>query len=117
MNIIFGDSINEIPDSFTVLELDTFRLVSEGRTATAYCVIEKIPLADFDKLEAYKKVHADLVENYRRREWTYCEHAIEGLMGKWNGELDSFYSDLLLRVQAYRQNPPGDEWDGTRVKV
>jgi hypothetical protein len=117
MNIIFGDSINEIPDSFTVLELDTFRLVSEGRTATAYCVIEKIPLADFDKLEAYKKVHADLVENYRRREWTYCEHAIEGLMGKWNGELDSFYSDLLLRVQAYQQNSPGDEWDGTRVKI
>jgi hypothetical protein len=117
MNIIFGDSINEIPDSFTVLELDTFRLVSEGRTATAYCVIEKIPLADFDKLEAYKKVHADLVENYRRQEWTYCEHAIEGLMGKWNGELDSFYSDLLLRVQAYQQNSPGDGWDGTRVKI
>jgi hypothetical protein len=117
MNIIFGDSIKEIPDSFTVLELDTFRMMSENRTATAYCVIEKIPLADFDKLEAYKAVHSDLLKNYRRREWTYCEHAIEGLMGKWNGELNSFYSDLLLRVQAYRQNPPGDEWDGTRVKV
>jgi hypothetical protein len=38
-------------------------------------------------------------------------------MGKWNSELDSFYSDLLLRVQAYRQTPPGDEWDGTRVKI
>jgi hypothetical protein len=116
MNIIFGDSIKEIPDSFTVLELDTFRLVSEGRTDTAYCVIEKIPLADFDKLEAYKKVHSDLLENYRRREWTYCEHAIEGLMGKWNGELDSFYSDLLLRVQDYQQNSPGDEWDGFLIK-
>jgi hypothetical protein len=117
MNIIFGDSIKDIPDSFTVLELDTFRMVSEGRIATAYCVIEKIPLTDFDKLDAYKKVHADLVENYRRREWTYCEHAIEGLMGKWNGELDSFYSDLLLRVQAHRQDPPGNDWDGTRVKI
>jgi hypothetical protein len=117
MNIIFGDSIKEIPDSFTVLELDTFHMVSEGRTATAYCVIEKIPVTDFDKLEAYKKVHNDLLENYRGREWTYCEHAIEGLMGKWNGELDSFYSDLLLRVQSHRQNPPGADWTGTRVKI
>jgi hypothetical protein len=116
MNIIFGDSIKQIPNSFTVLELDTFRLVSEDRIATAYCVIEKIPLADFDKLEAYKKVHSDLLENYRRREWTYCEHAIEGLMGKWNGELDSFYSDLLLRVMEYKQTPPGEDWDGIRVK-
>jgi hypothetical protein len=117
MNIIFGDSIKEIPDSFTVLELDTFNLVSEGRRATAYCVIEKIPLLDFDKLDAYQKVHADLLVNYRQKEWTYCEHAIEGLMGKWNGELDSFYIDLLLRIQSYRQNPPEDSWDGTRIKV
>ena len=116
MNIIFGDSINDIPDSYTVLELDTFK-TPDGAKSIAYCVVEKIPLADFDKLEAYKKVHADLIENYRRREWTYCEHAIEGLMGKWNGELDSFYSNLLLRIIDYRQNPPSIEWDGCLIKI
>jgi hypothetical protein len=117
MNIIFGDAIKEIPDSFTVLELDTFNLITEGRTATAYCVVEKIPLVEFDKLDAYKKVHADLIENYRRREWTYCEHAIEGLMGKWNGELDSFYTDLLLRVQQHQLTEPPADWTGTRIKI
>jgi hypothetical protein len=117
MNIIFGDSLNEIPDRFTVLELDTFNMISEGRTATAYCVIEQIPLTDFDKLDAYRKIHADLMENYRSREWIYCEHAIEGLMGKWNGELDSFYTDLLARVQSYKVAPPDDTWTGVRVKV
>jgi adenylate cyclase len=115
MNIIFGESINTIPDSYTVLELDTFRR-SDGTRSVAYCVIEKISLADFDKIEAYKKVHADLLENYRRCEWTYCEHAIEGLMGKWNGELDSFYSNLLLRVLSYQQNPPPEDWDGLLIK-
>jgi hypothetical protein len=116
MNIIFGDAIDHVPDSYTVLELDTFQQPN-GTTLIAYCVVEKIPLADFDKLEAYKKVHADLLGNYRAREWTYCEHAIEGLMGKWNGELDTFYTDLLMRVQAYRQNSPGPDWDGSRVKI
>jgi hypothetical protein len=116
MNIIFGDSISEIPDSFTVLELDTFRL-ADGSRSTAYCVVEKIPLAEFDKLEAYRKVHSDLLTNYRAREWTYCEHAIEGLMGKWNGELDSFYSNLLLRVMSYQLTPPANEWDGCLIKI
>jgi hypothetical protein len=115
MNIIFGDSIHNVPNSYTVLELDTFRL-ADGSKSTAYCVVEKIPLAEFDKIDAYRKVHADLLTNYRAREWTYCEHAIEGLMGKWNGELDSFYSDLLLRAIAYRQTPPADDWDGSRIK-
>ena len=55
MNIIFGDAVTEIPDSDTVLELDTFRLVSEGTVKTAYCVIEKLPLQEFANLDAYKK--------------------------------------------------------------
>ena len=116
MNIIFGDAIAHVPNSYTVLELDTFRRPN-GTMSVAYCVVEKIALTDFDKLEAYRKVHADLLVNYRAREWTYCEHAIEGLMGKWNGELDSFYSNLLLRVIEYRQSPPADEWDGFLVKI
>ena len=116
MNIIFGDAVNTIPNSYTVLELDTFRL-PDDTTSVAYCVVEKIPLTEFDKLEAYRKVHADLLINYRAREWTYCEHAIEGLVGKWNGELDSFYSNLLLRVLDYKQNLPADGWDGSLVKT
>jgi len=116
MNIIFGDAINHVPDSYTVLELDTFQL-PDGTSSVAHCVVEKIALADFDKLEAYKKVHADLLANYRAQEWTYCEHAIEGLMGKWNGELDSFYIDLLSRVLAYKQNSPGVDWNGSRIKI
>jgi hypothetical protein len=116
MNIIFGNAIGHVPDSYTVLELDTFRL-PDGTTSIAYCVVEKIPLTEFDKLDAYRKVHADLLTNYRAREWTYCEHAIEGLMGKWNGELDSFYSNLLLRVLNFKQNTPADSWDGFLVKI
>lgn len=115
MNIIFGDAINNVPNSYTVLELDTFRL-ADGTTSTAYCVVEKIPLAEFDKLDAYQKVHADLLTNYRAQAWTYCEHAIEGLMGKWNGELDTFYTDLLLRVINYKQNSPMEVWDGYLIK-
>jgi hypothetical protein len=89
MHIIFGSTIEEIPNSFTILELDTFRMVKEDRTDTAYCVVEKIPLTEFTTLDAYKKIHADLVQYYKQRQWEYCENAIEGLMGKWNGELDT----------------------------
>ena len=42
---------------------------------------------------------------------------MEGLMGKWNGELDSFYTDLLKRVMNYKENEPPEEWDGIRIKI
>ena len=117
MHIIFGSAIEEIPNSFTVLELDTFRMVKENRTDTAYCVVEKIPLTEFTTLDAYKKIHADLVRYYKQRQWEYCENAIEGLMGRWNGELDTFYTDLLRRVMGYKENEPPADWDGTLLRI
>lgn len=117
MHIIFGDAVKELPDSFTVLELDTFRKGADRELVTAYCVVEKIALTEFATLDAYKKIHADLIRYFKERQWNYCEQAIEGLMGKWNGELDSFYTDLLKRVTAHKEHEPPPEWDGTRVRI
>jgi len=39
------------------------------------------------------------------------------LLGKWNCELDSFYTDLGQRVEQYRSNPPPADWDGTYLKL
>jgi hypothetical protein len=112
MNIIFGEALDTIPDNYVVLELDTFVLPPDGKTVTSYCVVEKIALHDFPVLESYKKVHADLMQAYRDQNWEYCEHAIKGLLGRWNGEVDSFYDNLFLRVQELKTNPPSDKWTG-----
>ena len=116
MNIIFSDALEQLPDNYTVLELDTFRRPN-GDRHTAYCVVEKIPLTELTQLEQWLKIHQDLMVNFRAREWNYCERAIEGLMGRWNNELDSFYTNLLARVQALQINPPSDEWDGSMLKI
>ena len=112
MNIIFGEALETIPDNYVVLELDTFVLPPDRKVATAYCVIEKVALQDFPVLESYKKVHTDLIQAYRDQNWEYCEHAIKGLLGRWNGEADTFYNNLLTRVQEFKSNPPGDYWTG-----
>jgi hypothetical protein len=115
MHIIFGDAVKEIPNSFTVLELDTFKM-SNNQTATAYCVVEKIPLAEFAMIEAHKELHANLLQYYRKQQWNYCEQAINALMGKWNGEIDSFYTELLTRIEDLKNNPPEPDWNGYLTK-
>ena len=112
MNIIFGEALDTLPDNYTVLELDTFVLPPDGAVRTSYCVVEKVPLTDFPVMEAYIKVHGDMMKAYRDKNWEYCLHAIQGLTGRWNGELDSFYSNLLERVKHYKDSPPGDYWTG-----
>jgi hypothetical protein len=116
MNIIFEDQIQEVATRYTVLELDTFYYPAVGFSKKSYCVVDNLPIDELRTLEHYKTIHEDLLKYYRQRYWTYCEHAIEGLLGKWNGELDSFYLDLLERVKKYKETPPDETWDGTIVK-
>lgn len=117
MHIIFGDSVNLIPDSYTVLKLDTIRYAPTQQLIPTWCVVEKIPLAEFAQAEANRKIHNDLMEQYYQRNWDFCLRAISSLQGAWDKELDSFYEDLKRRVEDLVQNPPDETWDGLLIKT
>ena len=117
MNIIFDKShLDELQSKYTVLELDTFRVESTGQQRTAYCVVENVPILEMAQIESFSNLHSNLMDNYRKKDWNYCEQAVEHLIGKWNGELDSFYADLLKRIISYKENSPGSDWDSTVVR-
>lgn len=116
MYIVFGDQARQIPNSYTMLELDTIKLMPGQQLVPTWCVLEKITLEDFPVLESRKKIHSDLLNQYRNQNWDFCLRAIESLLGCWNQELDSFYIELSKRISELMQNPPGPEWDGTLVK-
>jgi len=117
MNIIFGDSVDTLPDHYIKLELDTFRVNDSNNTVTAYCLVEKLAPDEFITMDSYKKIHADLLDAYRKQHWNYCEQAIAGLMGRWGGELDTFYIDLLDRVSKHKENGVLDNWTAMIIKT
>lgn len=118
MNIIFGmESVNSIEARYTVLELDTFVLRPTNEVVTAYCVVETIPIPEMPAVESLRQQHSDLMAEYRKQNWQFCETAIAHLTGKWGGELDSFYIELYRRIQDLKcQNLPED-WTGRLDKT
>ena len=114
MNIIFGDNVAEqAREKYTVLELDTFVFEQKDITATAYAVVDQVPLMEMINIENFKTLHANLMLEYRKRNWKYCEDAIEHLRGKWNGDLDTFYTELHERMQTFKDQLLPDDWNGT----
>jgi hypothetical protein len=111
MNIIFGDAVNQVNSTHTVLELDTFKLMPSEQLVKTYCVIDNVPLTEFSHLENNKHIHQQLIEQYREKNWTYCQGAVHSLIGCWNGEMDTFYQHLAKRIDEYAANPPGEDWD------
>ena len=109
MNIIFKENSAEIREKYTVLDLDTFSL-PDGSTHTVCCVVENIPIAELAETESLKDLHANLIENYAKKDWNYCEQAIEQLVGKWGGDVDSFYVELQKRVDMLKTMTLPADW-------
>lgn len=117
MNIILGeDQAQALAAKYTVLSLDTFSIGTNPEPVRSFCVIENMPINEMPHVDAFRDLHENLMANYNRRNWTYCEQAIEHLMGRWNRELDSFYADLLTRVQQHKSQEPADDWSPIIVR-
>ena len=106
MNIIFGDAIQQLPESYIVLELDTLRLMPQDKKIKTYCAIEQLPMGEFVNLEKNKFFHIRLLEQYRQKNWAECKSILQSLKGCWNSELDTFYDILHERIQSYQETEP-----------
>ena len=109
MNIIFKENSEEIGKKYVVLDLDTFS-VPDGSIHTVCCVVENIPITELENTQNLKELHANLIKNYALKNWNYCEQAIEHLMGKWGGEVDSFYAELNTRISRLKTQDLDDSW-------
>jgi hypothetical protein len=110
MNIIFGrDQVALLQDKYTILELDTFN-IDNKQEITAYCVVENISIMDMPGVENMKSLHANLLENYRKCDWNFCEQALEHLTGCWNNELDTFYNSIRSRINEYKDKELTNNW-------
>lgn len=113
MNIIFGtESVTPLRERYTVLELDTFVLHPTEEIVTAYCLVESIPVPEMFEIQRFKDLHSNLVTEYKKKNWEYCEDVIGHLTGKWGGEVDSFYSELHQRIQKLKQTELPQDWTG-----
>jgi hypothetical protein len=110
---MFEESItDEIRTRYMLLPLDTFYFAAVNKKSTAYCLIENISIQEMFSVDQYLDLHQNLIKNYYLRNWDYCEQAIEQLIGRWNGEVDSFYNKIDARVKDHKDLVPGLEWTG-----
>lgn len=118
MNIILGkENLETIDKRYVVLELDTIRIKGSTDPVTAYCLIDELPLNEISVVAEYSELHNNLLRNYRKRNWNYCENAIEHLRGRWRGEVDSFYDSLTGRIQDLRTATLESDWTGVVDKT
>jgi hypothetical protein len=111
MHIILGEQITaELADKYIVLELDSFEIPGRDGTVSAFCLVENVPLPELPQADQFRDLHAQMIRNFRLGNWKFCEDALEHLMGRWNGEVDSFYKDLQHRLTNLQTHTVTEQW-------
>lgn len=99
MYIVLGREVaDKLDPNYTILELETFE--SNNTPVTAFCVINEIPVSELPGLDRNKQLHSAFINEYNQGNFNNCVVIAEGLRGKFNGELDSFYEIILDRINS-----------------
>lgn len=104
MQIIWN---REAPESLktnqTVLELETFPVGEQ--TITAYCVVpaERV-FPDIANLDDLKQLHQSFISAFNEKNYQLCQEIAPELIGRFGGELDSFYQEILNKINAFTDN-------------
>lgn len=115
MNILFGSAVtDDIRDKYILLPLDTIYFTAADRQETAYCLIDNIPIPELMSVDEQIAQHNELIEHYQQGDFDSCRQRIDQLMGRWGGEVDSFYQELVDRINNGEVNQV--DWSPTIVK-
>lgn len=111
MKVIFDKNLVQ-DDRYTFFELDTIMQPGLAEPITLYALVDEIPLEEIYDLDNLKELHAQLIGHYKMGDWHLIEDAAKPLMGKFRGELDSFYQNIIdFAAESAILNK---QWDGVR---
>jgi hypothetical protein len=105
MQIIWNtDVLEEVKKTQIVLELETFDV--EGTPLTAWCVVplDKIKLENLATIEAFKQLHNGFVKALKEKNYLICKETAPFLKGQFGGELDTFYEEILKRIESEKES-------------
>ena len=87
----------ELSEKYLVLELEPH--IVQDVVLETFCVIEsdKIPITEVTLLDHWKKLHREFVQANKEKNGKLCRDLAEHLLGKFGGEVDSFYQVVISR--------------------
>jgi len=109
-------SINAGRAPLAFLELDLIALKGKVLPERIYAVIGGADIAEADNYQPLIEAQDKLLADYRGQNWDAAERQAQDL-GRQYEALTGYYEMLANRIQSYRDNPPGADWDGHYIAL
>lgn len=108
VKMVIGPKTYEyVKDNYLCLELDCLAVKGKTEGVNIYTIV---PTSYVN--QKYAKTHADFIKYYREQKWDRLENYLKVLSTAFDGEMTEYYDMMKERINQYKINPPGKDWDG-----
>lgn len=109
VSVIVSETVYERVPEVVYRELDKVRVKGKKRPVTIY---EPLGLKEeiSKELKSELKLYVQTLAMYRKQQWDQAE--LQFLNLKQQSQNKTLYDLYINRIQAYRENPPDENWDG-----
>jgi adenylate cyclase len=113
VHIIIGSATAEVTEHLAHMEMDQLRVVGREAPERIYTLVGEEEVADSEHFLKLKELQLAYLKAYRGQQWDEAEAIAEEARGyAAEYHIAGYYDVMQLRIDDYRENPPGDDWDG-----
>ena len=100
-------------DKFAILEIDFITVKGKKEPEVVYTIMGRSDVAESGAFQKLRDLTIKMMSRYRSRDWPGALEAIEqGRAADSDRKLSGLFELYVDRIQAFRESPPPDNWDG-----
>ena len=121
ITIVVGENTAKYVPEFALLEMDLIKVKGKHQAVRIYTLAGDNTIAETPWFAELRRTHDAALAAYRAQRWDEAEAHIAACLKITNAqtglakELVGFYDVLTDRIEHFRTNSPGADWDGVFV--
>jgi len=109
--IVLGpETAQRLDNEFFTLELDCIAVKGKKEGVNIFTVFRNP--ADMKEWETARRFHNEMLNFYRKQQWTKAITLVEKLKGSFDGKMDHYYDLWLERIEEMKAANLAADWDG-----
>ncbi|MBN35703.1 MAG: adenylate/guanylate cyclase domain-containing protein [Rhodospirillaceae bacterium] len=109
--IVIGEATKDGATDYATLELDQIRVKGKNKAVRIFTVLGRRDVLESKTFKTLAVKHQKMLDIYRGQKWDEADVLVKECRALWP-ELEGLYELYDERIADYRENPPGDDWDG-----
>jgi adenylate cyclase len=110
--VIGEDTAAVVGDRFALIELDLIAVKGKKEAVRIFTVLGDSNRRATPAFTTLAEAHAAMLAAFRAQQWDAAAAASVQCRSLSAGEFDGLYDLYDERITAFRETPPGDDWDG-----